>query len=52
MKTVNMIYGIHIYVIILTYNGEKKSDKTNKQEMDRNPFKKDHVLLFTVNKDN
>jgi len=52
MKTVNIIYGVHIYVIILTYNGEKNSDQTNKQEGDRNPlYKQDHVLLFTVNKD-
>ena len=29
------------------------SDQTNKQERDRNPqYKQDHVLLFTVNKDN
>jgi len=53
MKTVNMIYGIHIYCIMLKQNVEKPSDETNKQERDRNPpYKQDHVLLFTVNKDN
>jgi len=31
----------------------KTSDQTNKQERDRNPsYKQDHVLLFTVNRDN
>ena len=36
------------------YNKKKKhSDQTNKQERDRNPpCKQDHVLLFTVNKEN
>ena len=31
----------------------KNSDQTNKQERDRNPsYKQEHVVLFTVNKDN
>ena len=32
--------------------GKKHSDQTNKQERDRTPpYKQDHVLSFTVNKD-
>jgi len=32
---------------------KKNSDQTNKHETERNPqYKQDHVLLFTINKDN
>ena len=32
---------------------ENNSDQTNKQERDRNPpYKQDHLVLFTLNKDN